>query len=119
MIKAYSGFVLEYGTEQDIAKARDLMNEVLLEVPEVASLHVIRGDLFRRLGDLEVARQSYILATQVGTPVDVKAAQIRLKQMAILDAIGLVPLPPGEGALPEAPFAEEIEKVEGPSPGGS
>jgi Tfp pilus assembly protein PilF len=111
--KAYASFLVTYGNDEDLIMAHRMMNEVLLQVPEMASLHIVRGDVLKRLGDLQAARQSYLVATQLGSTVEEKAAQGRLREMAILEALGLIEVPAAEdestsmfsGAVEEAPVA--------------
>jgi tetratricopeptide (TPR) repeat protein len=76
-------------TKGELDKAEAILNRALSYQPGEGELHVRKGDLHRRRGEYSLAVQSYQWADRVGDAEDKILARRRLRQLELLQQLGL------------------------------
>jgi tetratricopeptide (TPR) repeat protein len=72
-------------------KAEQILIQALRFVPSEASLHMLKADLHRSLGQYDKAREGYEWVRNLGDQREVFVAESRIRDLAIIEQMGLVP----------------------------
>jgi len=88
-VRGYVGLLFKTASQADLQHSMDLLNEAIQRMPLEATIHIARGDAQEKLGQMREARRSYTVGSQLGSPVEARAADQRLRGLEILSALNL------------------------------
>lgn len=110
-VRPYISFLLGRG---ELTKALSLVHQAIFFQPSQASLHQLRGDIYKLLGQYDYAKNAYEWFKQLGDQEDELKAQRLLNDLSIIHDLGLehlqVPSRVGQndGKLPAIAEASEL-----------
>ena len=97
--RSFAGYIRDYGPSEGLGEALDRLNEAIFEIADDASLHISRGTLLVKLGEISEARASYEMAVKIGNTREQAAGAASLRRLEILSSMNFDVPSRGDGLV--------------------